>query len=76
MVNRGDLAPSMLLKERDRRLSYSACLYSLLQVAMKLLSVAVEFWSKGVMKAVFLRHEGHAGAIGALLSGLDEAFLL
>ncbi|GAQ81909.1 pantothenate kinase [Klebsormidium nitens] len=46
------------------------------KVAMKLLSVAVEFWSKGVMKAVFLRHEGHAGAIGALLSGLDEAFFL
>lgn len=48
----------------------------LMQVAMKLLSVAVEFWSKGGMKAVFLRHEGHAGAIGALLSGLDEAAVL
>eukprot|EP00271_Cylindrocystis_brebissonii_P014244 TRINITY_DN35541_c0_g1_i1.p1 TRINITY_DN35541_c0_g1~~TRINITY_DN35541_c0_g1_i1.p1 ORF type:complete len:948 (+),score=121.11 TRINITY_DN35541_c0_g1_i1:223-3066(+) len=41
------------------------------KVAMRLLSVAVDFWSKGEMRAVFLRHEGHAGAIGALLGSLD-----
>ncbi|KAG0616462.1 hypothetical protein M758_5G117700 [Ceratodon purpureus] len=41
------------------------------QLAMRLLAVAMEFWSKGNIKAVFLRHEGHAGAMGALLSTLD-----
>uniref|UniRef100_A0A7I4B946 Pantothenate kinase n=1 Tax=Physcomitrium patens TaxID=3218 RepID=A0A7I4B946_PHYPA len=41
------------------------------KLAMRLLAVAMEFWSKGNIKAVFLRHEGHAGAMGALLSTLD-----
>lgn len=42
------------------------------KLALRLLAVAMEFWSKGDMKAVFLRHEGHAGAMGALLSTLDH----
>lgn len=51
------------------------------KVATKLLSVAMEFWSKGLIKAIFLRHEGHAGAVGAMLHDLDptsreDAFLL
>lgn len=43
------------------------------KLAMRLLSVAMEFWSKGQIKAIFLRHEGHAGAMGALLSALDPS---
>jgi pantothenate kinase len=41
------------------------------KLAMRLLTVAMNFWSKGNIKAVFLRHEGHAGAVGALLSTLE-----
>ncbi|GLJ42380.1 hypothetical protein SUGI_0877790 [Cryptomeria japonica] len=41
------------------------------KVATKLLSVAMQFWSKGLIKAIFLRHEGHAGAVGAMLYALD-----
>ncbi|ODQ77781.1 hypothetical protein BABINDRAFT_40826 [Babjeviella inositovora NRRL Y-12698] len=33
------------------------------------LSYAVDFWSKGVMKAYFLRHEGYLGSVGAFLNG-------
>lgn len=33
------------------------------------LTYAFEYWSKGTMNAVFLRHEGYLGAIGALLYG-------
>ncbi|XP_047307659.1 pantothenate kinase 1 isoform X2 [Impatiens glandulifera] len=33
---------------------------------MDTISVAVQFWSKGDAKALFLRHEGFLGAIGAL----------
>eukprot|EP00250_Pteridium_aquilinum_P009818 c18960_g1_i2 orf=531-2330(+) len=43
------------------------------KLAMRLLAVAMEFWSKGQIKANFLRHEGHAGAMGALLNALDPA---
>ncbi|KAJ7558007.1 hypothetical protein O6H91_04G021000 [Diphasiastrum complanatum] len=40
------------------------------ELAMRLLAVAMDFWSKGNMQAIFLRHEGHAGAVGALLNSL------
>ncbi|XP_011071090.1 pantothenate kinase 1 [Sesamum indicum] len=35
---------------------------------MDTISVAVNFWSKGEAKAMFLRHEGFLGALGAFLS--------
>ncbi|KAJ1423054.1 Type II pantothenate kinase [Sesbania bispinosa] len=34
---------------------------------MDTLSVAVNFWSKGEAKAMFLRHEGFLGAVGAFM---------
>lgn len=35
---------------------------------MDTISFAINFWSKGEMKANFLRHEGYLGAVGAFLS--------
>ena len=35
---------------------------------MNTISFAVNFWSKGETKAMFLRHEGFLGALGAFLS--------
>ncbi|XP_020577214.1 pantothenate kinase 1-like [Phalaenopsis equestris] len=32
------------------------------------ISYAIDFWSKGQMHAIFLRHEGFLGALGALLN--------
>lgn len=37
------------------------------QLSMKLLSYAVDYWSKGEMKALFLEHEGYFGAVGCLV---------
>ncbi|KAJ1984765.1 hypothetical protein H4R34_000453 [Dimargaris verticillata] len=34
---------------------------------MHTLSYAIKFWSQGTMKALFLRHEGYLGAMGAYL---------
>lgn len=43
---------------------------------MDTISFAVHFWSKGEAKAMFLRHEGFLGALGAFMSyekhGLDD----
>ncbi|KAJ4960343.1 hypothetical protein NE237_020253 [Protea cynaroides] len=43
---------------------------------MDTISFAVRFWSKGQAKAMFLRHEGFLGALGAFMSyekhGLDD----
>lgn len=38
-------------------------------VLWKKLDYGVDFWSKGTMKAKFLRHEGYLGAIGASIIG-------
>ena len=36
---------------------------------MNVISYAIRFWSKGEMTALFLRHEGFLGAMGAFLKG-------
>ncbi|KAL1920125.1 uncharacterized protein VTP21DRAFT_1271 [Calcarisporiella thermophila] len=36
-------------------------------ITMQTLSFAKNFWSKGEVKALFLRHEGYLGAVGAFL---------
>jgi pantothenate kinase len=42
-------------------------------IAMRTLSYAITFWSQGTMEALFLRHEGYCGAVGAFLSTLQTA---
>lgn len=39
-------------------------------LTMSTLSYAIRFWSKGDMCALFLRHEGYLGAMGAFLKGM------
>jgi len=39
---------------------------------MDTISFAINFWSKGEMSALFLRHEGFLGALGAFLRHYDE----
>ncbi|XP_047316835.1 pantothenate kinase 2 [Impatiens glandulifera] len=46
---------------------------------MDTISFAVQFWSKGAANAMFLRHEGFLGALGAFMSyqkhGLDDVMV-
>ncbi|XP_065317770.1 4'-phosphopantetheine phosphatase-like isoform X2 [Gordionus sp. m RMFG-2023] len=39
-------------------------------VTMHTITYAINFWSKGQIKPLFLRHEGYLGAVGAFLKGL------
>eukprot|EP00118_Oscarella_pearsei_P014702 m.128011 g.128011 ORF g.128011 m.128011 type:complete len:121 (+) comp37940_c0_seq45:881-1243(+) len=39
---------------------------------MRTISFAINYWSKGEIKALFLRHEGYLGAVGAFLKGTEE----
>lgn len=34
---------------------------------MKLLAYAMDYWSNGTLRALFLEHEGYFGAMGCLL---------
>ncbi|KAF6209437.1 hypothetical protein GE061_015184 [Apolygus lucorum] len=36
-------------------------------ISAKLLAYAMDYWSKGTLKALFLEHEGYFGAVGCLL---------
>ncbi|XP_053678656.1 pantothenate kinase 3 [Anopheles nili] len=36
-------------------------------ISMKMLAYAMDYWSKGTLKALFLEHEGYFGAVGCLL---------
>jgi pantothenate kinase len=41
---------------------------------MAKMSFAINFWSRGGMKAHFLTHEGYLGAVGALISENDDFY--
>lgn len=42
------------------------------ELSLKLLSYALDYWSKGEMKALFLEHEGYFGAVGCLVESTQE----
>lgn len=41
-------------------------------LSMHTISFAINYWSRGAVQALFLRHEGYLGAIGAFLRGAEE----
>ncbi|XP_064615382.1 4'-phosphopantetheine phosphatase-like [Liolophura sinensis] len=41
-------------------------------MTMHTITYAINYWSKGDIQALFLRHEGYLGAIGAFLKGAEE----
>ncbi|KAJ3323933.1 hypothetical protein HDV06_000909 [Boothiomyces sp. JEL0866] len=49
------------------RIYFSGFFISGHPITMNTLSYAISFWSKGKIKAQFLRHEGYLGAVGAFL---------
>jgi type II pantothenate kinase len=50
-----------------KRIYFGGCFIRGHPITMNTLSYAINFWSGGEMKALFLRHEGHLGATGAFL---------
>ncbi|KAK7089960.1 4'-phosphopantetheine phosphatase-like [Littorina saxatilis] len=41
-------------------------------LTMHTIAFAINYWSKGEIQALFLRHEGYLGAVGAFLKGAEE----
>ncbi|CAG7834018.1 unnamed protein product [Allacma fusca] len=41
-------------------------------VSMSAITFSVNFWGKGEVEGLFLRHEGYVGAIGAFLIGMED----
>ncbi|XP_067014229.1 4'-phosphopantetheine phosphatase [Anabrus simplex] len=82
-----DLARSLLFTISND-VGQIACLYAMMHklnkvyfggyflrnhpLSMHTVSFAINYWSRGQVQALFLRHEGYLGAIGAFLKGAEE----
>ncbi|CAO3599380.1 unnamed protein product [Absidia cylindrospora] len=65
--NIGQIAYLNAQQHDIKRIYFGGCFIRGHPITMNTLSYAIKFWSKGAMKALFLRHEGHLGATGAFL---------
>lgn len=82
-----DVARSLLLTISND-IGQIACLYAMMHnlkkvyfggyflrnhpLSMYTVSFAINYWSRGAVQSLFLRHEGYLGAIGAFLKGAEE----
>ena len=42
------------------------------RMSMQMLTYAMDYWSNGSVKALFMEHEGYSGALGALITHLES----
>ncbi|XP_020231168.1 pantothenate kinase 2 [Cajanus cajan] len=74
--NIGQIAYLNALRFRLKRIFFGGFFIRGHAYTMDTISFAVHFWSKGEAQAMFLRHEGFLGALGAFMSyekhGLDD----
>ncbi|XP_013414430.1 pantothenate kinase 3 [Lingula anatina] len=65
--NIGSIARMSAVNEGIERVVFVGNFLRVNTISMKLLAYAMEYWSKGAMKALFLEHEGYFGAVGCLI---------
>ncbi|XP_060103174.1 pantothenate kinase 2, mitochondrial isoform X2 [Heteronotia binoei] len=71
--NIGSIARMCALNENINRVVFVGNFLRINTISMKFLAYALDYWSKGQLKALFLEHEGYFGAVGALLELLHSA---
>ncbi|CAJ0966272.1 unnamed protein product [Ranitomeya imitator] len=69
--NIGSLARMCAVNENISRVVFVGNFLRINTISIKLLAYALDYWSKGQLKALFLEHEGYFGAVGALLELLS-----
>ena len=65
--NIGSIARMCAVNANIERVVFIGNFLRVNQLSMKLLAYAMNFWSGGTLKALFLQHEGYFGAVGCLL---------
>ncbi|XP_016909828.1 pantothenate kinase 3 isoform X1 [Apis cerana] len=70
--NIGSIARMCAVNEKIERVVFVGNFLRVNPISMKLLAYAMDYWSKGTMKALFLEHEGYFGAVGCLLQFKGE----
>ncbi|XP_061439469.1 pantothenate kinase 2, mitochondrial isoform X1 [Rhineura floridana] len=71
--NIGSIARMCALNENINRVVFVGNFLRINTISMKLLAYALDYWSKGQLKALFLEHEGYFGAVGAFLELLNSS---
>ncbi|XP_015199334.1 pantothenate kinase 2, mitochondrial isoform X2 [Lepisosteus oculatus] len=71
--NIGSITRMCALNENIDRVVFVGNFLRINTLSMKLLAYALDYWSKGQLKALFLKHEGYFGAVGALLELLKPS---
>lgn len=71
--NIGSIARMVALNEKLERIVFVGNFLRVNEISMNLLAYAMEFWSDGQLKALFLQHEGYFGAVGCLLEYMKSA---
>jgi len=70
--NIGQIAFLNALRFNLKRIFFAGYFIRNHDITMHYISYAINFWSKGEMSAMFLRHEGYLGAIGSFLSATNK----
>ncbi|THG95909.1 hypothetical protein EW026_g5816 [Hermanssonia centrifuga] len=70
--NIGQIAYMNAEKYNLDRIYFGGCFIRGHAATISTLSYAIRFWSKGTKRALFLRHEGFLGAIGAWIKNFGE----
>jgi len=71
--NIGQIAYMNAEKYNLDRIYFGGCFIRGHATTITTLSYAIRFWSKGTKRALFLRHEGFLGAIGAWIKNIGES---
>ncbi|KAI5705699.1 hypothetical protein M8J75_000998 [Diaphorina citri] len=66
--NIGSIARMSAINENINKVVFVGNFLRVNPISMKLLAYAMDYWSKGTQKALFLEHEGYFGAVGSLLN--------
>jgi len=69
--NIGAIAFNLAIREGLERVVFVGNFLRSNPLSMRSLAYAMEFWSAGKTKALFLEHEGYFGSVGALLGNIE-----
>ncbi|KAB7502247.1 Pantothenate kinase 1 [Armadillidium nasatum] len=70
--NIGSIARMVAANEKIEKVVFVGNFLRVNQISMRMLSHAMDYWSNGQLKAIFLEHEGYFGAVGCLLELLKN----
>lgn len=65
--NIGSIARMCAVNEHIERVVFVGNFLRVNTISMKMLAYAMDYWSNGTLKALFLEHEGYFGAMGCLM---------